>query len=98
MPRKVLCLKGYRDHIRDENGKVLLYRPTYGSTASQEYTNCAEILAIGSGCKVFEPEMVGAWCVVPEKHNWLDVLSDGYMIFDERLFELGLVLPYIITP
>jgi len=102
--RKVLCLKGYNDDWRDEEGNVLLYRATFGNTASKERTWLAEILAIGPECETLTENDIGSWIELPEwAPNDMLVLPDGYVVFDERLIrdptenDSQTVKPYVIV-
>jgi hypothetical protein len=71
------------DHIRDENGKILLYR----TEKDVETSNIAEIIAIGPDCKEFSRDDVGRAVEIP------DGLSGVYRLGDMSVTVNGEVVP-----
>ena len=100
--RKVLGLKCYTDHERDEDGNVLIYRPAYGSHASVEYCMFVQILMVSDKCVLLSDENVGDLIEVPEHNRRMNWISDDYVVFDERAIsdpqehDTQVIKPYVV--
>jgi co-chaperonin GroES (HSP10) len=69
--RRILIRKCVSDHIRDENGKVLIYM----TDTSYEECNTAEIVDIADDCRMFTKEAIGAFIQIPERIEGVDELD-----------------------
>ena len=58
----VYFTKCFNDHVRDDEGGVLLYKPD----GVYETTNFCELIGVGPDCKYFLEDMIGAFCLLPE--------------------------------
>lgn len=58
----MIIRKAENDHIRDDDGNVLLYR----TETDFDMTNWCEILVVGPYCVHFTPEDVGSFVLAPE--------------------------------
>lgn len=63
--------KCFNDHVRDGDGKVILFRPDQ----SVDTTNWCELIGIGPRCKVFKGGDVGGFCLLPEMTNGMHRLG-----------------------
>ena len=80
---RIIVRKCFHDHIRDANKKVLFYRTDRG----REQTNWAEIIDVGSGCKMFTKDDIGKFVMCPEWTNDMSFLGDSEYIIRERAIE-----------
>lgn len=60
--RYVVVRKCVNDHVRNNDGDVLIYKPDY----IYETTNWAQILKVSEDCKVLTDEHVGCLVECPE--------------------------------
>jgi len=93
--RKILALKCVRDHIRDDNGDVLVALPDSYLDAKMRL-DWFEIVAVGEGCKDFAQEEVGRLIHGPVWADGMHRLVDyelhkpsDYFILDEKLIGDG---------
>lgn len=79
------------DHVKDERGRVIIYRPD----ASGTLTNYNEIVAIGPKCE--EPWSVGAIVKCPERSNDLHRVND-YIAENGEHIEEFIVRETVVSP
>lgn len=77
----LLVLKCVNDHIRNEDGEVLIWRSDY----NYDTTTFARVEAVGPKCKYWENEDVGVFVHCPEYANGLYNIGDGYWVVREDL-------------
>ena len=75
----VLVRKCVNDHIRNQDGSVMLYRPA----ENYEHTNWAEILKIGPRCVIITKNMIGSLVQCPEYVNGMRFVGDDCWIIRE---------------
>ena len=76
---RIVVRKCIHDHIRDDDGDVLLFRTDH----DYEQTNWAEIIDVGTGCKEFTHDDIGKFVMCPEWTNDMSFLQDNEYIIRE---------------
>ena len=84
--------KCYRDHVRNADGSVLIYRPEDSRAEdtsqavwlnSTDHTNWAEIIDFGPKCKYINKELIGYRVLCPEQMQRL--VQDDFLIHEDQL-------------
>lgn len=84
MGNRVVIRKCFEDHVRDDAGKVVLYRTDNGL----ETTNWVEIISIGPKCRIITADHVGKRTIAPEIHNeMVRVEGEDFIITETALLE-----------
>ena len=84
--RKFLAIKGQNDHIRDEDGRVILYH----TEKRLDKTNMALVVMASSQCRFVTQELVNeyrVWMRLPEYADGMHYIGDDLWIVDERLMD-----------
>ena len=83
------------DHIRDENGEVLIWRPDGAGEwiwhGANDTSNWAEIIDVGTKCKLVTRNEIGTFCLIPEFAEGLERYSD-----DEFFVREDTILPAVV--
>ena len=88
--RFILVRKNERDHVRDNEGGVLIYLTDAQVKGNQAFKcNWNTIVAVSPSCKVFTQDMVGHRIHAPEWMDGMHYLGDAYWAIDERLIGDG---------
>jgi hypothetical protein len=97
--RKILVLRDVEDHIRDKDGKVLLYRTDDHVEQAVDSSFWGTIVAVGSACRIFSVDNVGDKVKGPDWGEGVHALGDGYYIFNEKVIgeRHNDLHPYVIT-
>jgi co-chaperonin GroES (HSP10) len=85
LSRRILVRKCVNDHIRDEDGTVLVYKPDW----VYEQTNTAEIVAVADDCRIFTCEHIGGFVELPEHITGLDCVDEEKELFtvEEKILD-----------
>lgn len=88
--------KCYRDHVRNSDGSVLLYRPEGNISPdgspwldSADMTNWAEIIDFGPKCKYITKDLIGWRVLCPERVPRL--VQDDFLVRED-------LLKYAVSP
>jgi len=84
---RILVRKCFRDHIKDENGDVLLYRTELAS----DTTNWFEIIAVSPQCRYFRQEHIGNYLHCPEWTAGFNRVGDSEWALHEKLLDNGML-------
>lgn len=93
--------KCFRDHARNADGSVLIYRPEDSRadntdesvwTGTTDITNWAEIIDVGPECKIVTKRFIGWRVLCPEQHNDMKRLVQDDFIIKESL------LKFVVEP
>lgn len=77
----VLVRKCVNDHVRNEDGSVLLYKTDF----SYDTTNWAEIIGVGNKCSETIKGMLGFLVQCPEFVNGMHFVGDDCWVVREHL-------------
>lgn len=95
--KKFLVRRGIKDHIRDTDGTILIYK----TERALRRTMLAEILMVGSACEIIMQGDVGAFVHCAVWGPKMTPLGDDYWILDEKLIEDGnkttCIKPFVVT-
>ena len=89
----------FTDHVRNDDGSVLIYRPQGTSNpdstpwlGSTSQCNWVEIIALGPDCEYLTQENIGGICRSPEYETGIHRLFDeDFAVKETLLYRLGLV-------
>ena len=77
----LLVLKCVNDHIRNDNGEVVIWRTEY----NYDTTNFARVEDVGNKCKYWSKDDIGEFVHCPEYSTGLYNVGDGYWVVREGL-------------
>lgn len=93
--RRIVVRKCVNDHIRGEDGDVVIYKP------DEVYEECGtvEIMEVASDCRIFKQEDVGGFINIPDYLDGLDVLDEEKELWfvDERIIDDAIEAGVIFT-
>jgi len=83
--RRVMVRKCVNDHVRDENGDVLIYKPD----EVYEDTNTCEVVDVADDCRIFQKEHIGGFVEMPEYIEGFELFNKDLELWiaDERILD-----------
>ena len=87
--RKILVMLCENDHVRDDEGKVLVFLPDEQKEVMDPAggPSWAEILLVSPQCKEFSQVDVGRFVLTPRRAHGINDIGDYYLIIDEAAIE-----------
>lgn len=79
----IICKKCFVDHVRHDDGSVLLYRT---EQAQQDSTQLAEIVDVSKDCRYIRKEHIGKFILLPIWSVDMHGVEDDIWFVRERLY------------
>ena len=94
--KRILVRKCVQDHVRDSEGKVLLFMTDH----SYEQCNTVEIVDVADDCQEFRREHIGNFIQVPERIEGIEELNldEGLFFIRESIIEDAVEVGVLFIP